>query len=264
MPWATAPWICPSTISGLMTGPQSSTSAYARTVTRPVSGSTSTDATWTAPENVGPGRIEDLRRFQRRASGRARGAGECAIRARSATDRPRPGTPRTLTRPPVSSRSAALASSAAAAIATSAARTVLAAPSTAPPCAMAPRLANVPVPGGAVVGVRLDGRAPTRSAHRAGPPRAERRSWRAPGPATERTREQTTLPSAAIETVAASCARHVHHAPRRDRSRRRSPCTPCSRRCPRRGAGRAGARRRAPGRGARSRPGRAPVARAVG
>ena len=58
--------------------------------------------------------------------------------------------PRTLTRPSRSSRSAGLASSSAPAIASSLRRTVPAAASAAPLWAMAPRLAKVPVPPGAV------------------------------------------------------------------------------------------------------------------
>ena len=206
MPWATAPWICPSTISGLMTGPQSSTSAYARTVTRPVSGSTSTRRHVDRARERGPGRIEELGRLERRRIGAARPApAECASRASSATDRPRPGTPRTLTRPSVELevgrarlerrgrdreelRPHASAPP----------------PSTAPPCAMAPRLANVPVPGGAV---SVSGGAharPTRAARRADPPQSGRPWWHAPGPATGTTRGSATLPSAAIATVAAS------------------------------------------------------------
>src|SRR5712692_9899059 len=40
------PWICPSTKSGLIALPQSSTATYRRKVTSPVSRSTSTTQTW--------------------------------------------------------------------------------------------------------------------------------------------------------------------------------------------------------------------------
>ena len=42
MPWMTPPWTWPSTISGLICTPQSSTATYLRTSTPPVSVSTST------------------------------------------------------------------------------------------------------------------------------------------------------------------------------------------------------------------------------
>src|SRR5947207_1583406 len=63
-PWATPPWICPSTISGLSTRPQSWTITYRWRLSAPVSGSISTMQAWTPLLNVprrgahgdGPGR----------------------------------------------------------------------------------------------------------------------------------------------------------------------------------------------------------------
>src|SRR6516165_3287292 len=52
MPWATPPWICPSTIIGLIRRPASSTTTNRLICTWPVAISTSTTATWQAFEKV--------------------------------------------------------------------------------------------------------------------------------------------------------------------------------------------------------------------
>ena len=213
MPWATAPWICPSTIIGLITGPQSSTTAYSRTVTRPVSGSTSTPATCTAPEKVGPG---GSKRWVASSpgsmpGGRPPGAGAQARRATSATDTPRSGMPRTLTRPSRSSRSAGLASSSPPAIARSLRRTV--ARRRVGRAALGDRAAAREGAGAARRGRRCRAAAPSppRAARRADRRRAARWWWRAPGPGTGNDTWQVTEPSAAISHRRRLVSRHVRH-----------------------------------------------------
>src|SRR5690625_2275923 len=51
-PWATPPWICPSTIRGLIIGPQSCTTAYLRILMSAVSGSVSTITACAPAANV--------------------------------------------------------------------------------------------------------------------------------------------------------------------------------------------------------------------
>src|SRR3989442_1483240 len=101
IPCATPPWTWPSTIMGLITGPQSSTRAYRLIATRPVSGSTSTTATCTAPENVGPGGLKYTVASRPGSSppGRPPRGSQYARRATSASVTARSGEPRTEARP---------------------------------------------------------------------------------------------------------------------------------------------------------------------
>src|SRR5271165_690724 len=58
-PWATAPCTCPSTSSGLITTPQSSTATTRSTRTRPVSGSTATTHAYEPDAYVSGGAPEE-------------------------------------------------------------------------------------------------------------------------------------------------------------------------------------------------------------
>ena len=120
--------------------------------------------------------------------------------------------PRTLARPPASTRSAALTSSRAAASASTRSRTRRAAPSAAPLDTMAPRLAKVPLPAGAtsVSGCRTV----TRSR---GTPSRSATSWATvvpwPCPWVGKDTSQITSPCGGHAHGRRLVARHVHHAP---------------------------------------------------
>src|SRR5207245_697586 len=140
------PWICPSTSSGLMTRPQSSTATRRRRRTAPDSRSTSTTATCVPEGKVKFGGSHTVVASSPGSMDAGSALADQAAAATSASVVARSGTPRTTKRPPSKTMSSAPASRSAAAIRRALSSTLSTdATRAGAPTAME-RLPNVPTP----------------------------------------------------------------------------------------------------------------------
>src|SRR5207249_3060123 len=116
IPWASPPWICPSTSNGLMTRPQSSTATRRRRRTAPDSRSTSTTAMCVPEGKVKFGGSHTVVASSPGSMDAGSALTDQAAAATSASVVARSGTPRTTNRPRSTTMSSAPASRSAAAI----------------------------------------------------------------------------------------------------------------------------------------------------
>src|SRR5881409_48825 len=146
IPWASPPWICPSTSNGLMTRPQSTTATTRRRRTAPDSRSTSTTATCVPEGKVKFGGSHTVVASSPGSMDAGSALTDQAAAATSASVVARSGTPRTTNRSRSTTMSSAPASRSAAAIRRALSSTLSTdATRAGAPTAME-RLPNVPTP----------------------------------------------------------------------------------------------------------------------